>query len=129
MVAVEGSGGGALLSPSPNRSGLKSVEGYAEWDTEEGKQVPLRNHDMMRLVPDGLPGSCAWQVLIANNGMAATKSILSMRQWAYMELGDDRCIEFIVMATPEVRRREERKRCRWREADALGGGKEGFVGG
>jgi len=24
------------------------------------------------------------KVLIANNGMAATKSILSMRQWAYM---------------------------------------------
>jgi acetyl-CoA carboxylase/biotin carboxylase 1 len=41
------------------------------------------------------------QVLIANNGMAATKSILSMRQWAYMELGDDRAIEFIAMATPE----------------------------
>jgi acetyl-CoA carboxylase/biotin carboxylase 1 len=40
-------------------------------------------------------------VLIANNGMAATKSILSMRQWAYMELGDDRAIEFIAMATPE----------------------------
>ena len=33
--------------------------------------------------------------------MAATKSILSMRQWAYMELGDDRAIEFVVMATPE----------------------------
>jgi biotin carboxylase len=41
------------------------------------------------------------QVLIANNGMAATKAILSIRQWAYMELGDDRAIEFIVMATPE----------------------------
>ncbi|KAM3570261.1 hypothetical protein VYU27_007666 [Nannochloropsis oceanica] len=41
------------------------------------------------------------KVLIANNGMAATKSILSMRQWAYMELGDDRAIEFVVMATPE----------------------------
>jgi acetyl-CoA carboxylase/biotin carboxylase 1 len=27
------------------------------------------------------------KVLIANNGMAATKSIMSMRQWAYMELG------------------------------------------
>lgn len=41
-------------------------------------------------------------MLIANNGMAATKSILSIRQWAYMELGDDRAIEFIAMATPEV---------------------------
>jgi len=41
------------------------------------------------------------KVLIANNGMAATKSILSMRQWAYMELGDDRAIQFVAMATPE----------------------------
>ena len=49
------------------------------------------------------------KVLIANNGMAATKSILSMRQWAYMELGDDRAIEFVVMATPEVREEEGRE--------------------
>jgi acetyl-CoA carboxylase/biotin carboxylase 1 len=41
------------------------------------------------------------RVLIANNGMAATKSILSMRQWAYMELGDERAIQFVAMATPE----------------------------
>lgn len=41
------------------------------------------------------------KVLIANNGMAATKSILSMRNWAYMELGDDRAIQFVAMATPE----------------------------
>jgi hypothetical protein len=26
------------------------------------------------------------KILIANNGMAATKSILSMRQWAYMQV-------------------------------------------
>ena len=41
------------------------------------------------------------RVLIANNGMAATKSIMSMRRWAYLELGDERALEFIVMATPE----------------------------
>jgi acetyl-CoA carboxylase/biotin carboxylase 1 len=41
------------------------------------------------------------RVLIANNGMAATKSILSMRQWAYMELGDERAVQFVAMATPE----------------------------
>jgi len=40
-------------------------------------------------------------VLIANNGMAATKAILSMRQWAYLELGLDSVFEFVVMATPE----------------------------
>jgi biotin carboxylase len=39
------------------------------------------------------------RVLIANNGMAATKAILSMRQWAYMTLGDERAIEFVAMAT------------------------------
>jgi acetyl-CoA carboxylase/biotin carboxylase 1 len=41
------------------------------------------------------------KVLIANNGMAATKSIMSMRQWAYMELGDERAVQFVAMATPE----------------------------
>lgn len=39
------------------------------------------------------------RILIANNGMAATKAILSMRQWAYMVLGDERAIEFVAMAT------------------------------
>jgi len=39
------------------------------------------------------------RILIANNGMAATKAILSMRQWAYMTLGDERAIEFIALAT------------------------------
>jgi acetyl-CoA carboxylase/biotin carboxylase 1 len=33
--------------------------------------------------------------------MAATKSILSMRQWAYMEFGDENAIQFVAMATPE----------------------------
>ena len=41
------------------------------------------------------------KVLIANNGMAATKAIISMRQWAYMELGDESAIKFVAMATPE----------------------------
>lgn len=41
------------------------------------------------------------RILIANNGMAATKAIMSMRQWAYMNLGDERAIEFIAMATQD----------------------------
>jgi len=39
------------------------------------------------------------KILIANNGMAATKAILSMRQWAYLELGADNVFEFVAMAT------------------------------
>jgi acetyl-CoA carboxylase / biotin carboxylase 1 len=45
----------------------------------------------------------ASKVLIANNNgmVAATKAILSIRQWAYMELGDEKAIQFVAMATPE----------------------------
>ena len=41
------------------------------------------------------------RILIANNGMAATKAILSIRQWSYMVLGDERIIEFVAMATKD----------------------------
>ncbi|KAJ2512905.1 acetyl-coenzyme-A carboxylase, partial [Coemansia sp. RSA 1939] len=41
------------------------------------------------------------RVLIANNGIAAVKEIRSVRQWAYATFGDERAIEFVVMATPE----------------------------
>lgn len=46
--------------------------------------------------------SCVFQVLIANNGMAGTKAILSMRQWCYLELGDEKAVEFVAMATSEA---------------------------
>ncbi|KAI9599530.1 acetyl-CoA carboxylase [Syncephalis fuscata] len=41
------------------------------------------------------------KVLIANNGIAAVKEIRSVRKWAYEQFGDERAIEFTVMATPE----------------------------
>jgi acetyl-CoA carboxylase/biotin carboxylase 1 len=44
---------------------------------------------------------CALQVLIANNGIAAVKEIRSVRKWAYEVFGDERAIQFTVMATPE----------------------------
>lgn len=47
-------------------------------------------------------GGLSEQILIANNGMAGTKAILSMRQWCYLELGDEKAVEFVAMATPEV---------------------------
>lgn len=39
------------------------------------------------------------RILIANNGMAATKAIMSIRQWAYMVLGDEKAIEIVALAT------------------------------
>jgi acetyl-CoA carboxylase/biotin carboxylase 1 len=41
------------------------------------------------------------QVLIANNGIAAVKEIRSVRKWAYETFGDEKAVEFTVMATPE----------------------------
>mmetsp|Transcript_36664 Transcript_36664/g.53859 ORF Transcript_36664/g.53859 Transcript_36664/m.53859 type:complete len:2101 (+) Transcript_36664:49-6351(+) len=66
----------AEITPSTTRS----LEDYVK---ERGGDRPIR------------------KVLIANNGMAATKSIMSMRQWAYMELGDEKAITFVAMATSE----------------------------
>jgi len=41
------------------------------------------------------------KILIANNGIAAVKAIRSIRQWAYKTFGNDKAIQFVVMATPE----------------------------
>jgi acetyl-CoA carboxylase/biotin carboxylase 1 len=41
------------------------------------------------------------KVLIANNGIAAVKEIRSVRKWAYETFGNERAVEFTVMATPE----------------------------
>ena len=41
------------------------------------------------------------RILIANNGIAAVKEIRSVRKWAYETFGDERAIQFTVMATPE----------------------------
>jgi acetyl-CoA carboxylase/biotin carboxylase 1 len=71
---------GRLSKPSGGSSGVKALEEYIK--SRGGNRV-------------------IHKVLIANNGMAATKSILSMRQWAYMELGDGKAINFVAMATPE----------------------------
>ena len=51
-----------------------------------------------------LGGSKSWvieKVLIANNGVAAVKAIRSIRRWAYEVFGNERAIQFVVMATPE----------------------------
>ncbi|CAX39609.1 acetyl-CoA carboxylase, putative [Candida dubliniensis CD36] len=41
------------------------------------------------------------KILIANNGIAAVKEIRSVRKWAYETFGDEKAIQFTVMATPE----------------------------
>jgi acetyl-CoA carboxylase / biotin carboxylase 1 len=40
-------------------------------------------------------------ILVANNGMAATKFMRSVRTWANDTFGSEKAIELIAMATPE----------------------------
>lgn len=69
------------ISPPDNYSGFfKSVE---EFVTFSGG-----NHAIHK-------------VLIANNGIGATKAIRSIRRWSYETFGNEREIQFVVMATPE----------------------------
>ncbi|KAJ2159404.1 acetyl-coenzyme-A carboxylase [Coemansia sp. RSA 552] len=59
------------------------------------------NHKVRDFVKDHGGHTVITRVLIANNGIAAVKEIRSVRQWAYATFGDERAIEFVVMATPE----------------------------
>lgn len=69
-------------------------------EVETGPMLSLKKRALVESFVKGMDGKRVLQrVLIANNGMAATKAILSMRQWAYMTLGDERAIEFVAMAT------------------------------
>jgi acetyl-CoA carboxylase/biotin carboxylase 1 len=56
----------------------------------QGSSASFRGHSLTN-----------FQVLIANNGIAAVKEIRSVRKWAYETFGDERAIQFTVMATPE----------------------------
>ena len=42
------------------------------------------------------------RIVVANNGMAATKFIMSIRNWLFENFGDERLIHIVAMATPEV---------------------------
>jgi len=43
----------------------------------------------------------SWQVLIANNGIAAVKCIRSIRRWSYEVFKNEKAVRFVVMVTPE----------------------------
>lgn len=46
-------------------------------------------------------GCCTFQVLIANNGIAAVKCMRSVRRWSYEMFKNERAVRFVVMVTPE----------------------------
>ena len=63
------------------------------------------------------------KILIANNGIGATKAIRSIRKWSFGVFGDERKIKFVVMATPEdTRANAEYIRMADEVVDVPGGG-------
>eukprot|EP01040_Poterioochromonas_malhamensis_P001981 gene1983-2117_t len=69
-------------------------------EIESGPTLSAKNRAIVEQFVKKMGGKRPIQrILIANNGMAATKSILSMRQWAYTVFGDEKALEFIAMAT------------------------------
>lgn len=62
---------------------ISPEEKYTQWVAKCGGIKPIR------------------RLLVANNGMAAAKFILSIRNFLYQNFGDDQLIHIISMATPE----------------------------
>lgn len=88
------------IAQSTREEQTHQLQATVEKSTEISLDVPtFRSLD--EYVTDRGGDRVIRKVLIANNGMAATKSILSMRQWAYMTLGDEKALTFVAMATPE----------------------------
>ena len=91
---------GPLFPSNPVRNLETSVLTATIDETEELSASSKTKRAVVEKFVKKLDGKRVIQrILIANNGMAATKAIMSMRQWAYKNLGDERAIEFIAMAT------------------------------
>ena len=75
---------------------IKAVATAAMKDIDKELEDKMWEHVKARV---GRKPIC--KILIANNGMAATKTTMFIRNWAYNTFGDERAIKFVVMATPE----------------------------
>ncbi|KAK5078938.1 acetyl-coenzyme-A carboxylase [Lithohypha guttulata] len=99
MAAVNGVNG----SKTPNGTtsawqAKQTVASHFIGGNKLSKAPPSKVKDFVH-ASDG--HSVITNVLIANNGIAAVKEIRSVRKWAYETFGDERAIQFTVMATPE----------------------------
>lgn len=67
-------------------------------EIESGPTLSAKNRAIVEQFVKKMGGKRPIQrILIANNGMAATKSILSMRQWAYTVFGTYRYSVHVVV--------------------------------
>ena len=72
----------AVTDATSSTANMSSADALAKYVSERGGKRVIR------------------KVLIANNGMAAAKSILSMRRWAFNVFVDDNAIQFLAISTP-----------------------------
>lgn len=98
-------GGSSDANPSigseQSRSNNTDVSSTGSGSTMFSKQVHRRFDSVSSYVQDLGGKTVIEKVLIANNGVAAVKAIRSIRRWAYDVFGNERAIQFVVMATPE----------------------------
>lgn len=79
---------GRSLVQNDLQQGLSALSGD-ELELESGPIMNSRKRAEIERFVDKAGGKRVIQrILIANNGMAATKAILSIRQWAYITFGD-----------------------------------------
>jgi hypothetical protein len=92
----------APLSPKASSKGNNAMRRISSF--YDKSQASHRWFPSVQEYVDELGGSQSVvieKILIANNGVAAVKAIRSIRKWSYEVFGDERKIQFVVMATPE----------------------------
>jgi hypothetical protein len=88
-----------MSSTTTNSNHLRRVSSFYDKSQASHRWFPS-----VQEYVDELGGSKSFpieKVLIANNGVAAVKAIRSIRKWSYEVFGNERLIQFVVMATPE----------------------------
>ncbi len=85
-------------NPLARITGLKAV--MDDSDLETGPALSQKKRAVIEDYVQKMNGKRAIQrILIANNGMAATKAILSMKQWAYTTLGTRNYKDLTVLSS------------------------------
>ncbi|CAK9103928.1 unnamed protein product [Durusdinium trenchii] len=99
LIQVTGDLEGAVMSSAAYPQLLAEV---SHGTTKYGSQIP--GADPLKSYVNACGGKQAVRrILVASNGMAAAKVMMSMRQWAHMEanLGSSGILEFVAMATKD----------------------------
>ncbi|KAG7133458.1 Acetyl-CoA carboxylase like protein [Verticillium longisporum] len=101
MTQVEANGTGRVVPQSNGKASYAEKHNIADHFIGGNKLANAPASKVKDFVAENDGHTVITNVLIANNGIAAVKEIRSVRKWAYETFGDERAIQFTVMATPE----------------------------